>query len=240
MPGLTGGDVIKAVLATRENPGKRAEALVSVGVDRVIGLVILTLLAAVVILASGDTFAEIRLPVLGFFTAMVVGGLVYFNRTIRRVLRFDALLEKLPLGGKLKLVDDAVLLYRESPLEWIWAILLSLGNHVFNIGGIMALGHAFGVTWDEVGFWDYMALVPVAHIVSALPIAPGGWGVGELAFKHLFLMVGASATLGVALSVTFRICQMSLGLLGGLFLLVPGQKVDLDEIEAQARAAGAE
>lgn len=231
VPGLTGGDLVKALMVTRENPRKRAEALVSVVVDRIIGLVVLTLLAGVVILMLGEVFAELRLPVLILLLVSLVGAFAYVNPSLRRALRFDALLAKLPLGDKLKTLDEAILLYSRHPFELVWATLLSLGNHVFNIVGVYALGVAFGVS--DVGLWDYMALVPVANIVSSVPIAPGGWGVGELAFRELFLMVGASATLGVAVSVTFRLCQMSLGLLGGLFLLLPGERVDLAQMETE-------
>ena len=231
VPGLTGGDLVKALMVTRENPQKRAEALVSVVVDRIIGLVVLTLLAGVVILMLGEVFAELRLPVLILLLVSLVGAFAYVNPTVRRTLRFDSLLAKLPLGDKFKTLDEAILLYSRHPFELVWATLLSLGNHTFNIVGVFALGVAFGVS--EVGFWDYMALVPVANIVSSVPIAPGGWGVGELAFRELFLMVGASATLGVAVSVTFRLCQMSLGLLGGLFLLLPGERVDLAQMETE-------
>jgi len=200
-------------------------------VDRIIGLVVLTLLAGVVILMLGEVFAELRLPVLILLLVSLVGAFAYVNPTVRRTLRFDSLLAKLPLGDKFKTLDEAILLYSRHPFELVWATLLSLGNHTFNIVGVFALGVAFGVS--EVGFWDYMALVPVANIVSSVPIAPGGWGVGELAFRELFLMVGASATLGVAVSVTFRLCQMSLGLLGGLFLLLPGERVDLAQMETE-------
>ena len=45
----------------------------------------------------------------------------------------------------------------------------------------MALAVAFGVPLTEVGFWDYVAIVPVATMVSSLPVAPAGMGLGEAA-----------------------------------------------------------
>jgi hypothetical protein len=67
----------------------------------------------------------------------------------------------------------------------------------------------------------------VANLIGALPLAPGGWGVGELAFRGLFVMIGASPTLGVAVSVTFRLCQLAIALLGGLMLLLPGGRTGI-------------
>jgi len=239
MPGLTGGDVAKAVMVVREHPERRGKALMSVVVDRIIGLLTLALLALVVILISGDTFAELRAPMIGFCVAGVGGALLYFNKTLRRICRFDAILDRLPLGDKLKTLDEAAHMYMAHPVELTVAVVLSLGNHSMAILAVWALGTSFGVTEDVVGVLDYFALVPIANIVSSIPIAPAGWGVGEAAYVFLFKMIGAMPSLGVAISVSFRICQMLLSLLGGLFLLAPGARADLDELEHEVAEAEA-
>jgi hypothetical protein len=71
--GITGGDVIKAVLVVREHPERRADAFVTVVVDRALGLLVLMALASIVVLVSGDRFAELKLPVVGAFLAALVG-----------------------------------------------------------------------------------------------------------------------------------------------------------------------
>ena len=93
---------------------------------------------------------------------------------------------------------------------------------------------AFGVPTSLIGWWDYVAIVPVANMVSSLPLAPGGWGVGELIYAFLYDLLGASVALGVAVSISFRICQIFLGLVGGLYLLRPGASAELHEAEAEA------
>ncbi|MBI1381380.1 MAG: flippase-like domain-containing protein [Planctomycetaceae bacterium] len=233
VPGLTGGDVVKAVLAVRENPGRRADALVSVVMDRLLGLVALAALAMVVIVWLGGPFEELRLPMALALVAMVVGALVYTSTALRRLVRFESLLARLPLGQRLLEVDRAVLVYTRRPGEVLLAFALSLGNHFAAIAGVMALGVAFGVPQSVIGWWQYVAIVPVANIVSALPIAPGGWGVGEAAFHFLFELVGASGAMGVAVSVTYRLCQLVVGLLGGLYLLRPARRAELRQIEQE-------
>lgn len=229
VPGLTGGDLVKAVLAAREHPERKAEALVSVAVDRVLGLLSMAMLAAAVILLSGEVFAAIRTPVLCFVAAGIAGVTLALSRSLRRLVRFDALIARLPFGAKLKLVDEAVLLYSRHPFELASAFLLSFVNHFSSILGILVLGRAFG---DTVLPWErYLAITPVATIVSALPVAPGGWGVGEAAYAYLFQLLGASAAIGLACSVTFRLVQTVLGLCGGLFLVLPGARVNLSEMK---------
>ena len=45
-----------------------------------------------------------------------------------------------------------------------------------------------------------------------------------------FGLLGGSATLGVAISITFRLCLMTIGVLGGAFLLVPGSRAELRQL----------
>jgi uncharacterized protein (TIRG00374 family) len=235
VPGLTGGDLVKAVLAAREHKDRGAGALVSVAVDRVLGLLSMALLAAVVILLSGEVFAAIRMPVLLFVAAGILGAVLVSSRALRRLLRFDRLLERLPFGKKLKELDEAVLLYSKHPGEIALALALSYANHAVSIFGVLALGRAFG---DHVLSWErYLAITPVATIVSALPVAPGGWGVGEAAYAYLFQLLGASAAIGLACSVTFRLIQTVLGLCGGVFLVLPGERIRLAEMKRLGETA---
>ncbi len=226
VPGLTGGDLVKAVIVARESPGRRTDAVVSVMVDRLIGVVALaSIAAAVIFLVEG--FEDLRLPVLLFLSIAIVGALVYTSRRLRRLVRFDAFIAKLPLGDKFKLLDDAVLLYKQHQAEVVVAVLISLANHMVYVTGVWLLGLACGVTLTEVPWQKYLVIMPIANIVTALPLTPGGLGVGEALYVWLFEKIGASPSLGVAVSLTFRLTQMLLGLLGGVFLLLPGARSEI-------------
>ncbi len=233
-PGLTGGDVVKAVLVVRENPSRRADALMSVIVDRLIGLLALALLAGVMLLFLGDEFAQLRVPVAVFLGVGIVGGIVYSHNGLRRRVGFDRILARLPMGERVRKLDEAFLVYSRRPGELALAAGLSIVNHLCFASAVFALGRAFG---DVQPFSNYLAIVPVANIVSSIPIAPGGWGVGEAMYRSLFLLVGADPTVGVAVSITQRLCVMVVGLLGGSFLLLPGGRVRLEEIQEIEPAA---
>jgi uncharacterized protein (TIRG00374 family) len=237
MPGLTGGDVAKAIIVVREHPERRGQALMSVIVDRVIGLMTLATLALVVVLIVGGSFAPLQLPLIGFAAAGFGGSIVYFNQTVRRAVRFDKWIAKLPLGDKLKTLDEAAHVFFSHPVELGIAMLLSLGNHAGAILAVWALGLSFGVPAVEVNALDYFAIVPIANIISSIPVLPGGWGFGELAYLKLFELIGASGAQGTAVSITFRLCQLLLSLMGGLFLLAPGAQVKLDDLEAEIAEA---
>ena len=234
VPGMTGGDLVKGVIVARENPKRRADALVSIVVDRVIGLLALMALTGVMLLFAGEPFRELRLPLLGLVFAVFAGAFVYANAGLRSLLGVDEILERIPLGDKLKALDRAAVIYLSHPRVLTWAALLSLANHVLIVLGVWIFGRSFGVQAEDVSLGEYFVVVPVANIVSALPLAPGGWGLGEAVYKELFERIGASGALGVAVSVTFRLTQLGLGLLGGAYLLLPSGRRAVREAELDA------
>jgi uncharacterized protein (TIRG00374 family) len=219
VPGAAGGDLVKTLIVVRENPGRRAEALASVVLDRFMGVVVLVALAAVMVLFLGDDFASLRAPILLFLLGCLIFPAVYASKNLRRWIGFDRLRRRFPKLERIDEFDRALMILREHPLELALVLLMTLANHLAFVFAIMTLGRAFG---DELSVQTYMVVVPVANIVSALPVAAGGWGLGEAAYGILFGMVGGNASIGAAASATSRLCLTLLGMLGGLFLLHPG------------------
>jgi hypothetical protein len=228
VPGLTGGDVVKAVLVVREHPERRADALVSVIVDRGLGLLVLIGLAVVVTWWPGSHFAEVRLGVLLTFLGILFGLWVFLAPLPRRVLKIDRLLAKLPQRERVQKLDAAVRWYGSHPGHLALATVLSILNHGAIALSLFALGRAFGD--QQLDYPEYLGVAAIANTISSIPIAPGGWGVGEAAYASLFHMLGAPATLGIAVSVTFRLLSMGMGLVGGLFLLLPSGRKMREEI----------
>ncbi len=219
VPGLTGGDLMRGVLAVREHPDQRADALMSVVVDRLIGVLTLIAMAAVVIFATGERLAELRLPVSLVLLGIVTGLVAFLNPTVRRLTRFDAIVARLPQAERLQKLDAAAKVYARHPLQIGLAVGLSVVNHLANTAAAHGVALAFG---SDITFLEMLSVASVANTLSSVPLAPGGWGVGEAIFGTLFKMLGRPATLGVATSVTYRLCYMGLGVTGGLTLFLPG------------------
>jgi uncharacterized membrane protein YbhN (UPF0104 family) len=236
MPGLTGGDVVKAVLVARQNAGRAWEALVTIAMDRFIGLVALFHLAGVAILCSGERFAALHWLAVGMLAGASALGVVLISPRLRTWLGTDRWLARLPFGAKLQRLDRALVAYAGQPRELTLCYALSLANHMGAILGVWALARAFGAAGESAGWTPYLSIVPVANSLAAIPLTPGGWGVGELAYAKLFDVAGFDATIGVAISIGFRLCQTGIGLASGLVLLAPGGRVDLEQVQSEARA----
>ena len=244
MPGSTGGDVIKALYIMKRCPGHRVQVLVSVGVDRILGLGSLALLGAVCVLFALDRFAEIALSIWGVIVGVGLLGVFAFSRRLRSLIRLNDLLNRLPhkLRGMLQMVDRAVFSYRNHRMVIAASLLAGMLNHVIAVLCVVCIGKAIGV---GMPVFEYFVLVPVINILSALPIAPMGWGIGEAAYGILFGTHGAAYlgggpaaaaamhTRGVAVSVLYRLMLTAISLLGGLFLLFEKDKVTQADIDRE-------
>lgn len=247
VPGATGGDVIKAVYIMKRCPGHRVQVLVSVIVDRVLGLGSLALLGAVVVLFALDRFGQLALAIWGVIAGVGLLGLIAFSKRLRSLVRLKWLLDRLPhrIGHLLKLVDQAVFFYRNHKWVITASLVAGVGNHILSVLSVVLIGHSLHVGMPT---FEYFVLIPVINIVSALPIAPNGWGFGEALYKYLFGTYGAGqlaglptavatetmGTRGVALSVLYRLHLTFWSLLGGLFVLFEKDKVTRADLEREA------
>jgi hypothetical protein len=219
IPGLTGGDLVKVVLAVREHPERRPDAFTSAVVDRALGLTGLLLLTSVFVLLGGEPLAPFRAPLLTLTATALAGLVLLVHPAPRRLVRLDRWIKKLPHGERLESIDRAARLYGSHPVELATALLLSMANSTCNSAGIFLFALSMG---SPLGFGDTLAAASVASLASALPLSPGGLGVEEAAYALLFATLGATASVGLAVGLTKRACFTLIGLAGGLFLLAPG------------------
>jgi hypothetical protein len=223
VPGATGGDVVKATCAALDSPGRRPEAVASILVERLFGLVALCVLVAVVALARPSFFASsVQLRVLRGFSltlgvVSVAGTLLLFGINWTRWL---------PTPGGThrwhRLVDTLVRLYNAGRLcaghpRALWSALgLSLLNHLMAVGCAWCMGRALGLAIAGV---DYLTVFPIVNAVAAVPLTPGGAGVRETATCVLLGVAGATEAQGTALSLLVYGAILAWALLGGICYL---------------------
>jgi uncharacterized protein (TIRG00374 family) len=126
---------------------------------------------------------------------------------------------------------DALRSVAARPVEVLIAIVLSAANHVCIGFAVFAVARGIG---DDTPFVGCLAASAVASAVSAIPLAPGGWGVGEAAYAAMFSMLGSGQAVGYAVSVSYRLCQTGVSLLCGFALWRGGMGRLRDEQRLEA------
>jgi uncharacterized protein (TIRG00374 family) len=236
IPGATGGDVVKAYYAAKRT-GVATKAVVSVFVDRVVGLLSLVLLAAGILFLGPDRegFGPARVVVGAALAGGVVLAALFLSRRVRRATGLSALLKRLPFQHVWKEADAAFRLYRSRPGSLAVGFLVSLANHAGTAVCAFLLADALGL--ERVTLAATVALVPVVSLLAAVPLLPGGWGVGELAFAYFFGQVGVPPTEAVGWSVVFRLAVLASGLPGGVLWLLAHEATTRTEMATSVQAA---
>jgi len=221
MPGGTGGDIAKAYYVW-DSGSKRAAAVTTVFLDRVIGLYAMLGLASVMAIFQAKILWEIPAakPVLicvpaGFLFGTIAIA-VAFAPQVRRLLTA----ERKGLLNRMAQISnrayEALLLYRDSKSTIVWALVLSLTSHI----GLSLSFAAFGQTFGEpiIGIFIYFLIVPIGMIANGIPALPMGIGQGEAAFHFLYKIL-ADSPHGAEASIFLRCLSILWVVFGGLFYL---------------------
>jgi uncharacterized membrane protein YbhN (UPF0104 family) len=174
--GIVAGDVIKAVMLAHEHPGNRAKSAASVIVDRVIGLYLLFVLAAVCIFATG--FWNVANPgvhgilvgVLGLTAASTLGIAVALLPGVLES-RWVAALSKLRwIGTGIAQLVDAMQMYRRNVPVLLWGSVTSVVLQLLFAVAMYLL--AQGLNFDR-SLVLFLAVYPVSGIANTVPLAAG-------------------------------------------------------------------
>jgi len=242
LPGATGGDLVKAYTIARRSPGKRTSAVMTVILDRIIGLLALIILGAigVAIKASRNGVDSTGRLVLTMLAVAVVGGIVFFSRRIRIIFRISAFFDRIPLGHHFKKIDESLFHYRDHKAQLAKCVGIGLFIWFLTIGGIFLMGESIAMS---VPFIDYFICLPVIFSAGAVAPSIAGLGVLEGLFQHFFGAVGAAPSTAVALCLLYRLAILMVSIPGAYplyqeFSTVKPQSVnsledDLDEPLAQ-------
>jgi hypothetical protein len=218
IPGGTGGDVLKLVLLSKRIPGKRAEITALLLIDRIIGLtsiLFVALTAAAIALVAGS--ASTRLIGIVVMPAVLLLGAViaavFLSSGPSRVM----LLRWVPLRwtrirGLLNRAWDTAHVMRSQPAVLLRALGVTMIGHI-----VLATAFAMASQWLLPGISPVMAsaIAFIGLTVNAIPVTPGGIGVGEAAFEGLFALVGFSG--GSRLLLCWRFGQLPFALLGAVY-----------------------
>lgn len=218
IPSGFGGDLVK-VVSLRQSHGRGTEALSSVLMERVTGLVGSSVIALLALFWNMSSHtADLDLPalmwVLIVFTALgipVAFVLARWSDPMDWVLRIYPGARNLPLFNK---VDGLVNTIHRYPVQALATSLLITVPFTLNLILVqMSIARAFDV---HLPFRVFALFVPIISLINLLPIAFNGLGVREGIYTFLFVPMGIPAATAVSMSLAFYFLRFSAGLMGGL------------------------
>lgn len=222
IPSGFGGDLVK-VVSLRQNTGRGSEALSSVLMERVTGLVGSSLIALVALLYNIAVHAmTLNLPsllwLLIFVTAVGIPALFFLARwadPLTSIERFWPKVRSIPFYEKIEKLVNTIHRYPVRAL--VTALLISIPFTLILVLVQITIAWALGV---HLPFRIFALFVPLIAIINLLPITFNGLGLREGIYTFLFVPVGVPAATAVAMSLAFYFLRFSAGLLGGLMLAI--------------------
>jgi glycosyltransferase 2 family protein len=225
IPGATNGDFLKAYYVAAEAPGRRTEAVATIFIDRIIGLVALISLSVTMMLFNLDYFLQSRETKIALFanlallSIVIIGSLLVFRRNIfEQIPLFRRWEEKSGSGRILARIYNSFHTCITSQAILWKTFLLSLANHVLFVGAAYAIGRSLGIT--SLTPLDYLMVFPIINATAALPITPGGIGVRDFAAKYLLAPLGVTAAQALPLTLLIYLSTLFWSLVGGIVYLV--------------------
>jgi uncharacterized membrane protein YbhN (UPF0104 family) len=215
-PGLTGGDAVKA-WQVAQGSGRTADAILSVLVDRMLGILALFLLAAGAGLMLSDSAAHhsLALRVWLALAVLAAGLALWLSPALGRLTGIDRLLAWALEKPRLAQPVAALVAYRGHHATLLAGIACSFVGHILLVGSCIFAARAVGIatSWQEL-----FVLLSLIFVIGAVPISLFGLGVMEVAAVAL-LADSAGATQVISMLVLYRCAAIAAALPGGLLLI---------------------
>jgi uncharacterized protein (TIRG00374 family) len=244
--GSTGGDVIKAFYAARETHHKKTEAVVTVFVDRLLGLWAMLLFAALMMIPNAGLLRrhrELGLPaaliLMMLGGASVVLGVAFWSGLSKRFPRGRQWLKRFPKGELLERSLDSCRHFGRSKGFLAKAVGLSLLVNLACVLQMMLLSSGMNA---PVASGAWLVIVPMIFCIAALPITPSGLGVRENLFVWMLAVpeIGAPKTVALSLSLLAYAGSLFWSLAGGIVYLCLKKKEHLEDVTGAENAAAGE
>jgi len=220
MFGSTGGDVLKAYYASARTGHRKAEAVSTVFIDRVMGLLAMIVLTSVTMLVRMKFFlADYRTRAALFFMLWVAGfAIMVFAMmfAMRRLTERSQLFRRgmqTRIGHIFYRVYNSFYLCLTHPALLAKTLTLSLMNQVLILVLMWVLGLSLEI---NAGFFDYFSLGPTINTFAAIPLTPGGVGLREFAAIMFLGIIGVPATQALPLSVLTYATMLTWSIFGGI------------------------
>jgi hypothetical protein len=233
LPGGASGDAVRIYYGMSENRGRRLDIATAMLLDRMVGLAALlmwpvlaatafpglvresALLQGLLILLGGGSLAVLLVLML-----LVSGSGMLGAFAARLSARWAA-------ARNLERAVEVVQVFGRARRRLLAAFLISLMAHTLAFSATLVIAHAVTPRFA----WEMALLLPAGFLANALPLTPGGLGVGEAALDGLFRSAGLDGGAEILLGWRFAILSLALA---GLAVYLRGQRRFIFDLRAPA------
>jgi len=222
LPGVMGGDVMRAFWAARDAPQARPAAVVSILLERVLGLAATVLLGGALILPRWRELNQHPVTHAGALAFVTVAGLLLLILMVLATPFSSRLLASDHSKGWRKAAAEgakACHVCLTHPVGAGAGLMLSLMSQALLVGLFFAVAQAMAL---PANFWQLASVLPMVAMVTVLPISWNGLGLREAAFVTFLGVFGVPAVQAVAISLTAFAVILAWNLFGGAVYLVTG------------------
>lgn len=218
LPGIAGGDVVRAALLFPRVQNRTRLALGSLA-DRMIDSIGLLILAMGGLVFTLREFAPGRTLLLSIIAILALAGVT----AAIGIALHPIILRRLKKGSRLHKISEKIgtgigALLRE-PRTLLLCLAMSMTVQGAFIGVNVALAQAAGVA---VPITAWFFAWPLSKIIASLPLSLAGLGVREASLAGLLAPFGAAPASIVAIGLLWQTLLFATGLIGGAIVVLTG------------------
>ena len=222
LPGMMGGDVMRAYWAAQDAPQARPAAVVSILLERVLGLTATVAVGATLIVPHWSDLVGHPVTKAGAYAFVVVSGVLLVLLFLLANPQSGKVLRGAEMAGWRKVAGEgaeACHICLTHPVGAGAGLGLSVIAQILLVSLFYCVSQAMGL---DVGFWQLASVLPMVAMITVLPITWNGLGLREAAFVTFLGTFGIATAQSVALSLTGFAVILLWNLFGGLVYLVAG------------------
>lgn len=239
-PGIVGGDVAKAVLMAREQTSRRAIAVATILLDRILGLLGLVIVASGAGLLIDQNLGHGEKLVWATWGGTLAGllGLAIMLHPATPRSRWLQWMTRLPkIGGIVGDVATAIALYQSRRKVVVCTVLISIVGHFGIISSFYCCARAVAGDAAVPSYLEHLLIIPPAEVAASFFPTPGGLGALEYAVKESYALSGFEAGLGVLAAGAYRLTTIVVAGVGSLYYFAARKQIQqlLDEAQADEK-----
>ena len=223
LPTTIGGDVMRVLYSMKE---RRADALATVLVDRILGFVGLFVFALLAVLylfvVKGQTeFLPFTLG--GLIIIIIITYLFFSERAYNKLSPIVQKIKLFRIGDRLNRLHEAA-----TDFSGAWSTIIVCVALSIIIQALLAIGPFFVMQGmlinNKVSMLPFFIYVPIINVISMIPISFNALGVREYFYVLLFSRVGFTAETSVVISLVAFFLYFILSLVGGILFIFVKRK----------------